>query len=227
MDYKTQFIKNLKEYRKNNNLTQDDLAEMLGYSQKNIAKWEQGFTLPSVDVMVELSKKMNISLDELLGLNKKTILEQCADYIIKTQNLDPELEVKIDNSKMTMANLMADFAYKIGFFYVNSLLDNNLLRFREYIDQQGNKDKKHAVEYLKNNGHIIEKDGQIILSKEYEIECFDLYERYLIDDIEDMEEYINSIDDQNIIDVFKVRIVEKRDEQKRFYELKEKYLLKC
>ena len=29
MDYKTQFIKNLKDYRKQNNLTQDDLAEIV------------------------------------------------------------------------------------------------------------------------------------------------------------------------------------------------------
>ena len=78
MDYKTQFIKNLKNYRKQNNLTQDDLAEMLGYSQKNIAKWEQGFTLPPVDVLIDLAKKMNVSLDDLLGIKENKAPQQWA-----------------------------------------------------------------------------------------------------------------------------------------------------
>ena len=83
MGYKEQFIKNLKDYRKKFNLTQEDLAEMLGYSQKNIAKWEQGFTLPSIEVVITLANQMGISLDKLFGQDEKSIFEKCEDYVFE------------------------------------------------------------------------------------------------------------------------------------------------
>ena len=56
MNYKQHFSRKLKEYRKENNLTQDDLAEILGYSNKNIAKWEDAYgekATPKAETMHE------------------------------------------------------------------------------------------------------------------------------------------------------------------------------
>lgn len=60
------FANNLVELRKLNNLTQLELADKLGYSDKNISKWENGLAIPSADILLEMSRYFNVSVDYLL-----------------------------------------------------------------------------------------------------------------------------------------------------------------
>lgn len=57
--------KNLSFLRKQAKLTQLELASKFNYSDKTISKWESGESLPSIDVLYELSKFYNVSLDDL------------------------------------------------------------------------------------------------------------------------------------------------------------------
>lgn len=59
--------KNLTELRKKNKLTQIELAKLLNYSDKAVSKWENGESVPSVDVLHRLSKIYNVSLDYIVG----------------------------------------------------------------------------------------------------------------------------------------------------------------
>ena len=61
------FGENLQTIRKKNQLSQEGLAEMLGVSRQAVSKWELGEGYPEVDKLLVLSKKLNISLDSLLG----------------------------------------------------------------------------------------------------------------------------------------------------------------
>ena len=59
--------KNLTALRKKNKLTQIELAKLLSYSDKAISKWENGESVPSVDVLYRISKIYNVSLDFIVG----------------------------------------------------------------------------------------------------------------------------------------------------------------
>ena len=61
------FGENLQVLRKKNQLSQEGLAEMLGVSRQAVSKWELGEGYPEVDKLLILSKKLNVSLDSLLG----------------------------------------------------------------------------------------------------------------------------------------------------------------
>lgn len=61
------FAENLQTIRKKNRLTQEQLAELLGVSRQAVSKWEQGDGYPEVEKLLVLSKKLNISLDSLMG----------------------------------------------------------------------------------------------------------------------------------------------------------------
>ncbi len=61
------FGENLQTLRKKNQLSQEGLAEMLGVSRQAVSKWELGDGYPEVDKLLILSKKLNVSLDSLLG----------------------------------------------------------------------------------------------------------------------------------------------------------------
>ena len=68
------FGKNLKTLRKKNQLSQESLADMLGVSRQAVSKWELDEGYPEVDKLLILSKKLNVSLDNLLlGENTPTV----------------------------------------------------------------------------------------------------------------------------------------------------------
>lgn len=57
----------IKECRKKSNMTQNDLAEKIGVTDKAISKWENGRGLPDTSVMLDLCKELNITANELLS----------------------------------------------------------------------------------------------------------------------------------------------------------------
>lgn len=58
------FIANL---RKEKNLTQAELGELLGVNDKTISRWETGKNAPDISVLNDLSEKLDISVKELLN----------------------------------------------------------------------------------------------------------------------------------------------------------------
>ncbi len=52
--------------RKEKNLTQGQLAERLGISNKTISKWENGRNMPDYGILPLLCKELDVSLSELL-----------------------------------------------------------------------------------------------------------------------------------------------------------------
>ena len=54
------------ECRKQKNLTQMQLAEKLGITDKAISKWERGIAMPDTSIMLELCDILGISVNELL-----------------------------------------------------------------------------------------------------------------------------------------------------------------
>ena len=55
------------EKRRAKNLTQEQLAELLGVSNKTISKWETGKSIPDYSVVELLCKELNITIPELLA----------------------------------------------------------------------------------------------------------------------------------------------------------------
>lgn len=56
----------LAKLRKENNYTQEQLAEILGVSRQSISKWESGIMYPETDKLIRMSELFDCSLDYLL-----------------------------------------------------------------------------------------------------------------------------------------------------------------
>ena len=54
------------ECRKEKHLTQIQLAEKLGITNRAVSKWETGKSVPDVSIMLELCDELGISVNELL-----------------------------------------------------------------------------------------------------------------------------------------------------------------
>ncbi|MDF2586955.1 MAG: transcriptional regulator, family [Anaerocolumna sp.] len=60
------FADNLREIRKERQISQEELAERLGVSRQAISKWEQGSGYPETEKLLVLSQELNVSLDFLM-----------------------------------------------------------------------------------------------------------------------------------------------------------------
>ncbi len=95
------FGENLQMIRKKNQLSQEGLAEMLGVSRQAVSKWELGEGYPEVDKLLILSKKLNISLDSLLGGENATMLSKADNPSGMIRVISPHEGIIINASKVT------------------------------------------------------------------------------------------------------------------------------
>ena len=59
--------------RKEKNLTQEQLAEILGVSNKTVSKWECGKCMPDYNVVQSLCDELGITIAELMDAEKRGI----------------------------------------------------------------------------------------------------------------------------------------------------------
>ena len=98
---------NLKRIRKENNLSQEQLADKLGVSRQSVSKWEGGLAYPEMDKVLQICKMFNLNIDELLNQdlnqveeskqsksNLNKIVDEFLDYITKTINLFSSMNLK-------------------------------------------------------------------------------------------------------------------------------------
>ena len=57
----------LKELRKLNNLSQEQVAKELNITRQAISKWETDKTMPDIENIILLSKLYNVSLESIMG----------------------------------------------------------------------------------------------------------------------------------------------------------------
>ena len=81
MNVREIIAKNISSLRKREKMTQAQLAEKLHYSDKAISKWERGDSLPDAEMLYEISKFFNVSIEYLFetheyeGISNETLLE--------------------------------------------------------------------------------------------------------------------------------------------------------
>lgn len=63
----------IKELRTKMNLTQQQLADIIGVSNKAVSKWENGEGLPDIENLKRVSNVFNTSIDELVSNKQKEI----------------------------------------------------------------------------------------------------------------------------------------------------------
>ena len=86
------FAEKLKLLRKQENMSQEQLAAKLGVSRQAVTKWETGAGIPDIENILSISKLFDISMDELFSNERKMNLPK--DYLFESVT-----EYDIDESK--------------------------------------------------------------------------------------------------------------------------------
>ncbi len=67
----------LKKLRNEKGMTQEELAEKLYVNSRSVSRWENARTMPDFDVLIELAKLYDVSIEELLyGERTAEIMEK-------------------------------------------------------------------------------------------------------------------------------------------------------
>ena len=74
MNYSELFAANIKAQRRKKKMTQKEFAELLGYSEKAVSKWECGSGIPPIETLFEIAKLLDTSVEGLFRANERYYL---------------------------------------------------------------------------------------------------------------------------------------------------------
>lgn len=78
------FAENLRQIRKEQGISQESLAELLGVSRQAVSKWEQGLGYPEVEKLILLSQTLHVSLDALMSAERKNPGDSAESAVVKS-----------------------------------------------------------------------------------------------------------------------------------------------
>lgn len=107
--------------RKEKNLTQEQLAEKLGVSNKTISKWENGKCMPDYAVVKSLCEELEITVAELMDGEVKEDKsmraydeDQIMDLLRRTQELEKQKNMLFGIILIVMGIAMQALSYNVG-----------------------------------------------------------------------------------------------------------------
>ena len=89
---------NIKTLRKQNNMTQKDLADFLGVHVSSVCKYESGAAMPTPEAITRLAKFFGVSTDYLYGVEQYALGDDVGEMkeMLKSS---PEFRVLFDIAK--------------------------------------------------------------------------------------------------------------------------------
>ena len=71
----------LRELRNEKSVTQAEIAEVLGVSNRSISRWENGTTMPDFDLLIEMAKYYGVEVgDNNMDKGTERLMLQITDY---------------------------------------------------------------------------------------------------------------------------------------------------
>lgn len=99
----------LRELRKEKNLTQEELGEVFNVSNRTISRWENGFHLPDIDLLILLSDYYKVDLREMLdGERRQSHMKQEEEDVAR-KVADYTNDTKISFTKRVLILLILGF----------------------------------------------------------------------------------------------------------------------
>lgn len=108
------FNEKLKKLRKEEGLTQEQLAEKLNVSRQAITKWEVGDGVPDIENLKQISNLFNITIDELIKEEKEISIEHKEKYSYSEElEIDHSKHFDINICKVEEINILSNSEEKV------------------------------------------------------------------------------------------------------------------
>lgn len=98
------FSKRLRELRESLNMTQAEFSEMTGFTQATLSSYENSLKIPSLDIVICIAKKCNVSIDWLSGLSDVKTLNNSPNTYEDLLKMITSINESIDLKVQTITN---------------------------------------------------------------------------------------------------------------------------
>ncbi len=159
------------EERKKKGLTQKQLADLLGVTDKAVSRWETGKGYPDIEILKAISETLEVSINELLSgerLAEERIIESAEEHIVYAFRKEKKTK---RTSKIAVAIILI---FTIMFCGIFVLLFNSVSYYNE---TQGIEVKANH----KETGDLI-RELEEILANNFNIKTYGALEFVLITD---------------------------------------------
>lgn len=239
----TDFANTIYNIRKERNITQKELADLIGVSDRTISKWENGSTVPDLETIKKLCNELGISPDSIVKSEKnykdrlqdfKRMVGKFLNYILKNIFLIGFIVVFIlllayfinNYNTIRIYNLTYEsknITFKDGYFFKTKVLNiitiNNIKL--EKINYEPTNTKIELYTYLNGDKHVIYESNSlnniyIEESKSYS----DLLTKDVIENIKNnlyIKVYTTDIDNNNYSYESKLILKQKLNNNKLCY----------
>lgn len=151
----------IKKLRKENHLTQAEFAEKYGITYQAVSNWEHGKNLPDIALLKQIADDFNVSIDELLGSEKKN-LKKDNNYLIISVIIAVALIILF----IIYLNKHNDFEFKTlsancSNFKISGSISYNKDKTSIYINNINYCDTSNEKEYVKIECSLYEKYNNI------------------------------------------------------------------
>ena len=122
--------------RKEKNMTQNELAESLGITDRAISKWENGRGMPDLSLLTPLCEILGVSINELLSgerLDKKDYQEKLEENFINTIDYIDKKNVKSNTIKSIIWLVVGIIGISLSQFLINDYELQNYLNIVSMI----------------------------------------------------------------------------------------------
>ena len=103
---------NIRHYRTQKELTQEELADFLGVSFQAVSKWERSLAYPDIETIPIIANFFNITIDELMGNSHIRAEEQICKYLKEYDTLELRCTSEANQEKNALAKkAYAEYPY--------------------------------------------------------------------------------------------------------------------
>lgn len=240
----TDFANTIYNIRKERNITQKELADLIGVSDRTISKWENGSTVPDLETIKKLCNELGISPDSIVKSEKnykdrlqdfKRMVGKFLNYILKNIFLIGFIVVFIlllayfinNYNTIRIYNLTYEsenITFKDGYFFKTKVLNiitiNNINL--EKINYEPTSTKIELYTYLNGDKHVIyESDTLNNIYIEESKSYSDLLTKDVIENIKNnlyIKIYTTDIDNNNYSYESKLILKQKLNNNKLCYK---------
>lgn len=240
----TDFANTIYNIRKERNITQKELADLIGVSDRTISKWENGSTVPDLETIKKLCNELGISPDSIVKSEKnykdrlqdfKRMVGKFLNYILKNIFLIGFIVVFIlllayfinNYNTIRIYNLTYEsenITFEDGYFFKTKVLNiitiNNINL--EKINYEPTSTKIELYTYLNGDKHVIyESDTLNNIYIEESKSYSDLLTKDVIENIKNnlyIKIYTTDIDNNNYSYESKLILKQKLNNNKLCYK---------
>ena len=113
----------LRQLRKENGLTQEELAEKFSVSSRSVSRWENGSTMPELGILVDLAEYYHIDIKELIdGERKSETMNNKEKEVLKSVADYAEQEKKLTVRRKCIVTSMGTLSFVLSIFLGVTLL---------------------------------------------------------------------------------------------------------